>query len=123
MHNACFPSNPKFPERLQFLLGSPAWLQGRVLLAKHGDDVVGSIMLYPSDDGTAVVDDVMVLPPYRGRGIAKALIAVGLRYLASRQIHTASLEVLVDNEPAVSVYTKMGFARTNEEVILHKVLP
>jgi ribosomal protein S18 acetylase RimI-like enzyme len=52
---------------------------------------------------------VGVLPQYRGRGIAKALVQQTLAYLAGLGMHTATLFVEDHNTPARSLYDKLGW--------------
>ena len=55
------------------------------------------------------VGTVGVLPAYRGRGIAEALVRQTLRYLASVGLHSATLFVESQNTAARNLYTKMGW--------------
>lgn len=55
------------------------------------------------------IGTVGVLPAYRGRGIAEALIRQTLRYLADQDIHSATLFVENGNTAARTLYDKMGW--------------
>jgi ribosomal-protein-alanine N-acetyltransferase len=59
--------------------------------------------------GEAEVLSVAVASPHRGRGVARRLLEVHLRQLASLGIHTVFLEVGEDNAPARQLYRRMGF--------------
>jgi ribosomal protein S18 acetylase RimI-like enzyme len=50
-----------------------------------------------------------VIPQYRGRGIAKELFAFTAARLEESGIDQYLLEVLTSNEPAVSLYRRLGF--------------
>jgi mycothiol synthase len=55
------------------------------------------------------IGTVGVLPRYRGRGIAKALVAQTLQYLASEGMSSATLFVEDRNTPARRLYEKLGW--------------
>ena len=53
---------------------------------------------------------VGVAPPHRGAGIGEALMRAVLEEARTRGLREVSLEVLVQNEPAIRLYEKLGFA-------------
>lgn len=55
------------------------------------------------------VFSVAVHPDFRGRGIAKALVAESLRRLRARGARRVRLEVRPGNVPAVRLYERAGF--------------
>lgn len=55
--------------------------------------------------GEGYVTNVAVLPKYRGRGIAQALISEQLK----NKMEFITLEVRESNIPAINLYKKMGF--------------
>ena len=120
--NTCFPENPKTEEALRFFLESPLWQTGAVIGAySPSDELVGSILVYLDEQrGCGVTDDVMVLPDWRGKNIAKRLIGEGLRYFQAKGIYEVRLEVKASNVPAVSVYRSMGYRIINRESLLGK---
>jgi GNAT superfamily N-acetyltransferase len=122
--NKAFPENPKSLISLKFLLDSPMWQAGTAVAAfDFQDELVASILVYP-DEGRSygITDDVFVLSPWRGRGIAKALIAKGLEFLHDHGYAQVILEVKQHNLPAVSVYQAMGYKIINQEVFLGRYL-
>ena len=52
---------------------------------------------------------VAVLPAYRRRGLATALIGTAVQYLGSLALKTVHIDVLETNRPAVLAYEKLGF--------------
>src|SRR5215208_2715477 len=65
------------------------------------------------DSGTAMI------PAYRGRGVAKELFA----FMVPRLRETCDqylLEVLTSNEPAVSLYRKLGFVETRRFAVFRR---
>ena len=61
--------------------------------------------------GEAELLRLAVLPEERRHGIARALIAEGLARLDREGVQVCFLEVRLDNEPAVKLYERLGFAR------------
>ena len=119
--NKAFPENPKSLETLKFLLDSPMWQARGTAVAAFDlqGELVASILVYPGENKSyGITDDVFVLPAWRGRGIAKALIARGLEFLHDHGIAQVILEVKQHNLPAVSVYQAMGYQIVNQEVFL-----
>ncbi len=57
---------------------------------------------------------VGVAPPHRGAGIGEALMRAVLEEARTRGLREVSLEVLVQNEPAIRLYEKLGFAKVRE---------
>lgn len=121
IHNTCFPENPKNTEDLGFLLKSPLWEKGVALMAySPTHELVGSVLVYwDGQQDYAVMDDVMVDPAWRGQNIAKGLIGEGLRYIQTDGLSVVRIEVKVSN-PAVNVYTSMGFRVLDREELLAK---
>lgn len=56
------------------------------------------------------IGTVGVLPEYRGRGVAEALIKQTLAYLANQGIESATLFVEDNNMPARRLYDKLGWS-------------
>jgi len=122
--NKAFPNNPKSLETLKFLLDSFMWQAGTAIPTFDvQDELVANILVYPDESGTyGITNDVFVLPAWRGRGIAKALIAKGLECLHDHGYAQVIQEVKQHNLPAVSVYQAMGYKIINQEVFLGRFL-
>ena len=86
-------------------------------VAWDGDEVVGSVMnqIEPEENarlGLEVgwLEHVSVRRPWRGRGVAKALIVNSLRTLRDRGMQVASLGVDAQNPTgALALYEQLGF--------------
>ncbi len=59
--------------------------------------------------GDAQLLNIAVAPAARGRGIAKALVSEGLRYLAQCGVPEVRLEVQPGNASAIAAYASNGF--------------
>ena len=99
-------------------------------VAWDGDEVAGSVLnaIYPEENarlGVAVgwLDSVSVRRPWRGRGVASALIAASLRTLRERDMTVAALGVDSENPSgALRLYERLGFRRHRTWVALRKPL-
>ena len=86
------------------------WDPSLVFLADVGGEVVGHAVSFAFEEG-AYVAMLGVTPPWRGRGIAKALLRRSLAELASRGKPDARLEVDAQNPyGAVALYEGVGMA-------------
>jgi ribosomal-protein-alanine N-acetyltransferase len=94
------------------------------LVAQIGEKVVGYIMcrvevgfserrrLHITRKGHVV--SIAVLPEYRRRGIASALMGKALEALKDYHVSETYLEVRVSNSAAISLYKKFGFSTVRE---------
>jgi GNAT superfamily N-acetyltransferase len=86
-------------------------------IAWHENKVVGTVMNYIDAQENkeynrkrGYVEGISVQRPWRGKGVAKALIARSLKLLKSRGMTEAALGVDTENPSgAVHLYLKMGF--------------
>lgn len=60
---------------------------------------------------------VAVDPEYQGRGLGKAVTALGLAYLASAGVQTIDLYVEGDNTAAIATYRGWGFTKASADVM------
>lgn len=68
-----------------------------------------------ADEGEVYV--VAVDPAYQGRGLGKAVTALGLAHLAHAGVRTIDLYVEGDNDPAVATYRGWGFEKVSADVM------
>ena len=74
----------------------------------HGHDPIGEVYVVGVD------------PAEAGTGLGKALTVLGLRHLRHRGLPSAMLFVDADNEPAIGLYTKLGFTRWETDVMFSR---
>ena len=77
--------------------------------ADKGTCIAGYMGLYVSFD-EASVTNVAVSPSHRKKGYGEALVAASKEAAKAAGAETIFLEVRVSNEPAISLYKKLGFA-------------
>ena len=84
------------------------------ILAWDGDQVAGSCWTKVHESGVGEIYIVGVVPKWEGRGLGRALVSVGLDYLASRRhAREAMLFVESGNGRAVGLYRSLGFDVTH----------
>lgn len=80
------------------------------LVALEGDTVVGYIGSQ-AVLGEADMMNVAVSPDYRRRGVGERLVLALEQRLKEAGNYQLTLEVRVSNEPAISLYHKLGFVQ------------
>ena len=104
LEKLCF-SDPWSVSAFEYELKNPLSLW---LVAADGDIVAGYVGSQTVMDESDMMN-IAVAPAYRRQGIAEQLIASLIEGLQQRQSHCLTLEVRVSNEPAISLYHKLGF--------------
>jgi len=101
-----------FSEELAGLPGKYAPPEGRLFLAECDRQPAGCVALRKFDQGICEMKRLYVRPPFRGRGIGRALAAAVIE--AAREIGYQSmrLDTLAAMRSAVVLYRSMGFRET-----------
>jgi ribosomal protein S18 acetylase RimI-like enzyme len=124
--NECFTEALVTLEEWKFFASAPFWTEGvnmaAVADAEATDDPyprpAASVLVYFEPGAReANTEFVFTRERYRGRGLAKALMAESLRYLKERGLDAALLEVKAENEGALKVYKDMGYAVIRESQV------
>lgn len=102
----------------------PSWREDEFEDLLEGEGVYGFLALTDGPDQTPLgvilcrvaaeemeVLTIGVAPKARRKGVAKALLAVGLEAALSRGARECFLEVAVDNPGAIRLYESLGFRR------------
>ena len=76
---------------------------------KKGNQIA-SMLLVVSREDEEHIEVVAVHPEYRGIGLAKALLTVGIQKVREKKVTNVSIGVDIVNTPAVKLYEKFGFA-------------
>jgi len=127
--NECFPEAPITLDEWQFLQHAPGWSEGSSIAAFAGNDLTGCITVYWSDEENAQcgvqaghTEYIFVLSPWRGNGIAGALICEGMRYLKEHGKVQARLEVRAVNGSALGLYRRLGYEVAGESRFYMKTI-
>ncbi len=81
-----------------------------IFVAQAGDEVVGdAIVLFRSGFKTARLYSMIVSPQWRGRGVARSLLAAAEAAARERGSVSLRLEVREDNRPAIALYRNHGY--------------
>jgi GNAT superfamily N-acetyltransferase len=100
------------PEALkQHLFGNPKYIEA--LLAEQAGQAIGFALFFPNYSTFMTkpgiyLEDLFVLPDYRGQGIGKALISKVAQIAVERDCGRLEWSVLDWNEPAIKFYRHMG---------------
>ncbi len=100
------------PENLrEHLFGETSYAE--VILAEFEQKIVGFALFFPNYSSFLTqpgiyLEDLFVLPDYRGKGIGKALISSVAKRAVSRGCRRLEWNVLDWNQPAIDFYQNMG---------------
>jgi len=110
------PSEANGDKWVEFVREGLASGRNFLLVAKSGGMVVGFALAsifrdYPLEISKTigVIDDVYVLPEFRGRGIGKKLAVECLNRMKAAGVTAVTLQVLTENKTATRLYEKLGF--------------
>jgi ribosomal protein S18 acetylase RimI-like enzyme len=78
-------------------------------LIAHGDAYVATVQGIADRIGNGGIQNLGVIPGYRGRGIGIALLLQALHGFRLTGLAKATLEVTAQNEPAIRMYRQVGF--------------
>jgi ribosomal-protein-alanine N-acetyltransferase len=83
----------------------------RYVLARFdvNDSIIG-VATFSCVADMADLNRVIVHPDFRGRGIGASLVRAGVEWASAVGARRMLLEVRPDNEPAVALYRRLGFA-------------
>ena len=130
--NDAFQDHLNFaPERKErFLNFRDCRDEPRILtLAMREGDIVGFCLSEESEMfnrergvSTGWIDIIGVRPPYRRRGIGRALLADGTNWILERGMDTVYLGVFARNEKALDLYHSFDFVKERESMWFKKAL-
>ncbi|AHV97198.1 GNAT family N-acetyltransferase [Paenibacillus sabinae] len=128
-YNIAFPEKPWSVEGVKYFMLSKLWAVGTTLSAFDKGKIAGSIMLYWNEDknangeiNRAYTEQIFVMPKWRGKGLATALISRGMSYLAGKGMDESQLELRATNENALNLYKKLGYKVTKSESIIERII-
>jgi hypothetical protein len=89
----------------------PGFLPGATWLVACNDGYVGAVQGVMDQGPIGAIQNVGVLPDFRGRGLGRALVRRALAGFAQAGLQRAYLEVTAQNDGAVQLYREVGFRR------------
>ena len=133
-NEACKDMRSQIPisdEEFKWFQESPMFNPSLWQVAWHKDEVVGTVLNFIDERENkeykrkrGYVELISVKRPWRGRGIASALIARSFRVLKQHDMTEATLGVDAENPSgALHLYTRMGFQVQKKTVFYRKPLP
>ena len=110
------PDDAKQRHALEMILSDPS--AGRVYVARDASRVVAmASLLYTistAEGGVAALfEDLIVLPGYRGRGVASSLVKFMIQKARAQGVLRLTLLTDSQNNRAQSLYLKLGFAASS----------
>ena len=110
------PSETNSDRWMKFVQEGLASERSLLLVAKNKGRLVGFVFAnarrdFPLEASkfVGVVNDVYVLPEFRGKGIGKKLVVKCLKRMKALGMNATSLTVLTENKTAIKLYEKLGF--------------
>jgi ribosomal protein S18 acetylase RimI-like enzyme len=112
------PDVPAIARLLEAGFGSPALDAAdrldRTLVIEYDGATVGT-MLVTRDGRHAGIYGFVIDPPWQGRGIGREALRSTCERLRGEGVHDVRLEVEVENDRALGLYTSIGFAPVSTE--------
>lgn len=114
--NLCFPEAPIALSDWQYFMQSSQWSVGTSMAAFHDDELIGNVAVFwdeaanqKTGNKIGYTEYIFVVPAWRGKNLARALITNGLKYLKEHGLEEAHLGVRAQNQNALSLYTRLGY--------------
>jgi ribosomal-protein-alanine N-acetyltransferase len=106
-----FPYSPWSAAQYKEEFSSPT--RHFVVAVDQAQSIVGYAGVFAPGDAEADILTVGVVPDHRGKGIAKALMALITDWAKAQGTTAMMLEVKVDNSEAIGLYESLGYSKLN----------
>lgn len=77
---------------------------------------IGGTHVFAPSDGVAALGNICTHPDFQGRGLGKYVVHSLCDHLRSEGVRVIALNVETDNQPALRMYTSLGFSTVMEFV-------
>jgi len=84
-----------------------------VVAIDESEDIIGYAGVFAPGQAEADILTVGVVPEHRGKGIAKALMALITNWAKAQGSIAMMLEVKIDNPEAIGLYESLGYSKLN----------
>jgi len=119
VQNAAFGQSwgfsPNTPEQAEYRATMSLTGPGGILLLEHKGDIAGYCwtLTEKTRQGGPIGTICMIgiHPSYRSRGLSRPILASGMQHLCSKNVDHIKLDVDASNEPAIALYTRVGFKK------------
>ncbi|MEO8355180.1 MAG: GNAT family N-acetyltransferase [Chloroflexota bacterium] len=93
-----------------------------IFFAEVDENLAGRIKMLRWWNQFAYVDDIVVNPEYRGRGIGRTLLERGIQWAHESNFPGVMLETQDDNVPACTLYQSCGFVLSGFDRNVYKAI-
>ena len=87
----------------------------RVWICEHGSRMIASMLLMHRASGTAQLRYFLIRPEYRGIGLGRRLMDLGMQFLRERGYRSVYLWTVDELPVAAALYRRYGFTLTEEK--------
>jgi ribosomal protein S18 acetylase RimI-like enzyme len=98
----------------------PGFLPGATWIVANGTGGCGTVQGVRERNGFGAIQNLGVVPHYRGQGLGEALLLQSLHGFRYAGLGKAMLEVTADNDAAIRLYRRVGFLRRKT---IYKAVP
>jgi ribosomal-protein-alanine N-acetyltransferase len=106
-----FPYSPWSASQYKEEFSSPT--RHFIVAVDQAQSIVGYAGVFAPGAAEADILTVGVVPEHRGKGIAKALMALITEWAKAQGTTAMMLEVKVDNSEAIGLYESLGYSKLN----------
>jgi len=106
-----FPYSPWSASQYKEEFSSPT--RHFVVAVDKAESIIGYAGVFAPGQAEADILTVGVVPQHRGKGVAKALMALITEWAKGQGSIAMMLEVKIDNPEAIGLYESLGYAKLN----------